>query len=289
MKRMHSPARFGLFEYINGALLIVIAGAMFYPFWHVLLGSFMTGGEFLSKTVFLWVSKPTLRNFQYMLSETDTLQYVGNTLFITILGTLLSLFFTATTAYGLSRTFPGSKILVVLVVATMFLYPGLIPNYINFKSLGLINTRALLILINMIAPFYLIVMRSNFIVFPKELIEAAKVDGYSEYMIFFRIVIPLSKAILAAIGLFVAVNYWNLFLPSVFFITDNAKKTVQDYLSRLLNSEQLAVDAAQTQSKPLDTVLKMTAISIGITPIIAVYPFLQKYFIKGALIGAVKG
>ncbi|MDC7235290.1 MAG: ABC transporter permease subunit, partial [Spirochaetales bacterium] len=170
-----------------------------------------------------------------------------------------------------------------------FIYPGLIPNYINFKTLGLINTRAVLILIILIAPFYVIILRSNFSQFPAELLEAARIDGLDEYSIFFRIVLPLSKAILAAVGLFIAVNYWNMMLPSVFFVTDNEKKMVQDYLYRLLASEALAVDAAQTGNKPLDTVLRLTAITIGITPIILVYPFLQKYFVKGALIGSIKG
>ncbi len=278
-----------LFDSINYSLLILICLVMMYPFWHVVMASFMTGAEFLGKNLMFYPKRPTLENFKYMILETDTMKYLANTIYITAIGTVCSLFFTTMTAYGLSKKFPGQKFFVVLVVATMFIYPGLIPNYINFKTLGLINTRMVLILVILIAPFYVIILRSNFMMFPSELMEAARIDGLNEYAIYFRIVLPLSKAILAAVGLFIAVNYWNLMLPSVFFVTDNEKKTIQDYLYRLLVTEQLAVDAAQTGSKPLDTVLRFTAITIGITPIIMVYPFLQKYFIKGALIGSIKG
>jgi len=281
--------KINLFDTANYGLLILISIIMLYPFWHVVMASFMTGSEFLRKNLMLFPRNPTLENFTYLIFETDTMRYLTNTILITVIGTISSLFFTTATAYGLSKKFPGQKFFVFMVVATMFIYPGLIPNYINYKALGLINTRAILILVILIAPFYVIILRSNFSHFPEELLEAARIDGLGEYSIYFRIVLPLSKAILAAVGLFIAVNYWNMMLPSVFFVTDNEKKMIQDYLYRLLVSEQLAVDAAQTGNKPLDTVLRLTAITIGITPIILVYPFLQKYFIKGALIGSIKG
>ena len=215
--------------------------------------------------------------------------YIINTLFITVFGTIISVFLTTYSAYALSKKFPGSKILFLLIVATMFIDPGLIPNYINFKDLGLINTRAVLILVTVINPFFLIIMRSNFLEFPKELEESARIDGASVNRIFFKIVFPLSTAMVAAITVFIAVNYWNTYLPSVFFISDPDKKTIQDYLGSLLTQEQLAVDAAQAVNQPLTTMLKFASIILGALPILVVYPFMQKYFVKGALIGAVKG
>jgi ABC-type glycerol-3-phosphate transport system permease component len=288
-QRRHSLYKFGAIDVINYALLTVLALVMLYPLWHVVMSTFMDSAEYFSKTFKLFPARPTLKNLIFMYVETPTLSYVWNTLIITIIGTGIGLFLTALMAWGLSRQFPGVKVLVFVVVATMFLYPGLIPQYVTYKTLGIINTRAVLILIYLMQPFYLIVMRSNFIIFPEELVDAAKVDGYSQFSIFFSIVLPLSKALLAAIALFIAVQYWNMYLPSVFFITDSRKKVIQDYLARILQSEQLAVDASQSVNKPPTEVLKMASITTGILPILLVYPFLQKHFVKGALLGAVKG
>jgi ABC-type glycerol-3-phosphate transport system permease component len=276
-------------DIIIGFFMIIICIIMVYPFWHVLMGSFMNGTEYLQKNVLLWVNNPTLDNYKYLLAETDTLLYILNTVFIAVFGTVLSVFFTTYSAYALSKNIPGVKFIFLLVVATMFIDPGLIPNYINFKDLGLINTRAVLIIIAVINPFFLIIMRSNFIEFPKELEESARIDGAGVNRIFFQIVFPLSTAMVAAITVFIAVNYWNTYLPSVFFISDPDKKTIQDYLGSLLTQEQLAVDAAQAVNQPLTTMLKFASIILGALPILVVYPFMQRYFVKGALIGAVKG
>ncbi len=284
-----SKKKLGIADFIIGFLMIIICIIMVYPFWHVLMGSFMTGTEYLQKNVLLWANSPTLDNYSYLLEETDTVLYIINTLFITIFGTVISVFLTTYSAYALSKKFPGSKVIFLLIVATMFIDPGLIPNYINFKDLGLINTRAVLILVTVINPFFLIIMRSNFLEFPKELEESARIDGASVNKIFFKIVFPLSTAMVAAITVFIAVNYWNTYLPSVFFISDPDKKTIQDYLGSLLTQEQLAVDAAQAVNQPLTTMLKFASIILGALPILVVYPFMQKYFVKGALIGAVKG
>jgi len=284
-----SKKKLGLADFIIGVFMIIICIIMIYPFWHVLMGSFMTGTEYLQKNVLLWANNPTFDNYSYLLEETDTVLYIINTLFITVFGTIISVFLTTYSAYALSKKFPGSKILFLLIVATMFIDPGLIPNYINFKDLGLINTRAVLILVTVINPFFLIIMRSNFLEFPKELEESARIDGASVNRIFFKIVFPLSTAMVAAITVFIAVNYWNTYLPSVFFISDPDKKTIQDYLGSLLTQEQLAVDAAQAVNQPLTTMLKFASIILGALPILVVYPFMQKYFVKGALIGAVKG
>lgn len=281
--------KLSLADIIIGFFMMIICIIMVYPFWHVLMGSFMNGTEYLQKNVLLWANNPTLENYSYLLEETDTLLYIFNTAFITVIGTLLSVFFTTYSAYALSKKFPGSKLLFLLIVATMFIDPGLIPNYINFKDLGLINTRAVLIFVTVINPFFLIIMRSNFIEFPKELEESARIDGATVNRIFFQIVFPLSTAMIAAITVFIAVNYWNTYLPSVFFISTPDKKTIQDYLGSLLTQEQLAVDAAQAVNQPLTTMLKFASIILGALPILVVYPFMQRYFVKGALIGAVKG
>lgn len=286
---MTNNKKINVFDIILGIFMILICIIMVYPFWHVLMGSFMNGTEYLQRNVLLWVKHPTLDNYKYLINETDTIRYIVNTLFITIIGASLSVFLTTYSAYALSKKFPGSKLIFLLIVATMFVDPGLIPNYINFKDLSLINTRTVLILSAIVNPFFLIIMRSNFMEFPKELEESARIDGARVNTIFFKIVFPLSTAMVAAITVFIAVNYWNTYLPSVFFISDPAKKTIQDYLGSLLTQEQLAVDAAQAVNQPLTTMLKFASIILGALPILVVYPFMQRYFVKGALMGAVKG
>lgn len=291
MKRMRTSGvnRFGFVDLIIYMVITLLAVAMIYPFVYVVAGSFMGPGEFYRTKIILFPTQPTLMNYEYLFVSMPFAKYLYNTLFITVTGTLLSLFLTSMMAYGLSRKFPGVKVLVVLVTATMFLYPGLIPTYMNYRNLGLINSRLLLLLSIMIIPYYLIVMRSNYLMFPEELIEAARVDGYSEMQTYFRIILPLSKTTLAAIGLFIAVDYWNMFLQSVFFISSPEKKMIQDYLSQLIMSIQLGVDAANTTNRPPSDVIKMTAITASLLPILALYPFLQKHFVKGALVGSVKG
>ena len=289
---IRQKSKFGAFDLINYALLVALAIVMLYPLWHVIIASLVENAEYYATSVFLYPQSPTLDNYEYLFVETPTLNYVLNTAFITVVGTFFSLLLQSMMAYGLSRKFPGVITIVFLVTATMFLYPGLIPNYINFKNLGLINTRMLLILIPMMQPFYLLIFRSNFLNFPEELIDAARVDGYNHFAIFFTIVIPLSKPILAAIGLFVAVNYWNMLLPSVFFVSNQEKKMIQDYLLQLLSYSQLSVSSAaiavEEQQTTTET-LRMAAIVVGVLPILMVYPFLQRYFVRGALLGAIKG
>jgi ABC-type glycerol-3-phosphate transport system permease component len=290
--QLRRNTRLGAFDLLNYALLIALAITMLYPLWHVLIASLVDKAEYYATTVFFYPKAPTFENYEYLFAETSTLRYVLNTGFVTLVGTFFSLLLQSMMAYGLSRKFPGVITIVFLVTATMFLYPGLIPNYINFKNLGLINTRMVLILIPMMQPFYLLIFRSNFMNFPEELIDAARVDGYNHFAIFFTIVIPLSKPILAAIGLFVAVNYWNMLLPSIFFISQQEKKMIQDYLLQLLSYNQLSVSSAAVAMEEQETTtetLRMAAIITGVLPILMVYPFLQKYFVKGALLGALKG
>jgi putative aldouronate transport system permease protein len=208
---------------------------------------------------------------------------------ITVFGTLYSLLFTAFSAYGLSKKFPGSRLIMILIVFTMFFSGGLIPQYVLYRNLRLINNILVYILPASVNTFNLIVMRTYFMGFVPDIEEAARIDGCSTFGIFFRIVLPLSAPILATIGLFYAVSYWNTFFPSVFFITDNNLRTLQDFLYRIVmvtDAEDLGLYASKTVSM---SSVKMATTIMVILPILIVYPLLQKYFVQGATIGAVKG
>ncbi len=215
------------------------------------------------------------------------------TVLITIVGTICNMAMVTWMAYGLSKKFPGSTLFTYIVVFTMFLNPGLIANYMLFRNLRLLNDLKVYILPYLINTFYLVILRTNFASFPSELEEAARIDGASEYGTFFRIVLPLSKPILATIALFTAVDYWNTYQQSVYFMSDSSKKTLQDYLYMLLsnnsnNNAGVGIGAGGVSAVFSETI-KLANTVIAVLPILVVYPFLQKYFTNGIMIGALKG
>jgi putative aldouronate transport system permease protein len=290
---MVTGKRLSLFSILNYAFLSGICIIMFYPLWYTVATSFMKESEFLSKIFVLYPSEPTFSSYKTIFEDGKIFTNLKVTVFITVVGTLVSLVFTALSAYGLSKKFFGTTFITYLAVFTMFLRPGLIPEYHNLKSLGLINNIAVYIIPFMINTFYLIILRTYFQDFPKELEESARIDGCMELGIFFRIILPLSKPILAAIGLFFAVQFWNTYMQSVFFISDPDKKTVQEYLKKLVSDStdmESLMMAAESEDKDFSAeTIRMANVVIVLVPILAVYPFLQKYFVKGLLIGAVKG
>ncbi len=282
-----------VFDVVNVGALIVLCVVMAYPLWYTVVGSLMEESEFLTKRFLLYPERPTLAGYQKVFEDGTIFIHYRVTVLITVVGTVFSLFVTSVSAYGLSKKFYGSTFLVYLAVFTMFIRPGLIADYLNLRSLGLINSFLVYILPASINTFYLIIMRTYFIEFPSELEEAARIDGSTEFGTFIRIVLPLSKPVLAAIGLFFAVQYWNTYMQSVFFVTDQRLKTVQEYLQRLVTDstdiENLMAAAEVEDTKFSAESLRLANVVLVLIPIILVYPFLQKYFIRGLMVGAVKG
>lgn len=267
-----------------------LAFIMLYPFWHTLIGSLMSYDEYVNRRLLLWVSEPTLQNYRQILELGAIASPFRVTIGITVVGTVCSVFLTAFTAYGLSKRFPGSSLITLLIVFTMFVNAGMIPNYILMRNLGLLNTYAVYIVPSLINTFNLIVMRTYFSSFSHEVEESALLDGCGWYGIFFRIVLPLSRPMIATIGLFYAVQYWDTFFPSLFFVTDPAKQTLQHYLYTILSQfmEQQDLVAQTGQRLTLQT-LRLANVMVTVLPIIVVYPFLQKHFVKGLMIGSIKG
>lgn len=271
------------------SLFILVCLIMLYPFLHVIMASLMQYDEYFSKSIYIWVNKPTLDAYRIVLNSGKFLPAMRNTVGITVIGTVFSLFVTAVTAYGLSKKFPGRKGIMTLIVITMFFNGGIIPQYIMFKQMGLLDNYLVFILPATINAFNLIILRAHFLNFPVEIEEAARIDGCQDFGIFIRIVLPLSVPMLITIGLFYAVSYWNTFFRSMFFITKDQMRMLQDYLYRILkaqDAEDLGMYVSSTVS--LETV-RMANIVMTILPIIVAYPMLQKYFVKGAMVGAVKG
>ena len=285
-RRMLTEAPLVLFFLLLGVVTL-------YPMWHCVAGSLMSYTEYMQKTELLWPEQVTVEAYDFVFSQGKIFNPMKVTAYITVLGTLLNLIWTAWMAYGLSKRFPGSKLITYLVVFTMFLNPGLIANYMLFRSLNLLNNVYVYILPALINTFYLIILRTNFSGFPASLEEAARIDGSGEFGIFFKIVVPLSKPILATIALFTAVDYWNTYAQSVYFVSEASRKTLQDYLYMLLsntsnNSAGAGIGSGGT-SAVFSENIKLANTVIAVLPILLVYPFLQKYFTNGLMIGAIKG
>jgi ABC-type glycerol-3-phosphate transport system permease component len=283
------------FQVVLILFFVVLAFSMLYPFWHTMMGSIMPYSEYLRKSFLIWTTSPTLENYQHILEQGDIFSPMRVTVFITIVGTLSSLLFTAYAAYGLSKRFPGSVLIMVLIVITMFVNPGLIPRYLVMKKLGLLNSYLVYLLPfpALCNTFNLIIMRTYFGAFSREVEESALMDGCSHFGVFFRIVLPLSKPILATIALFYAVQFWNTFFQSLFFVTDPDKQTLQHYLYAIvrdqLDQRELEAGADLGGQKMYLQTLKLANVMVTVIPIIVVYPFLQKYFVKGIMIGSIKG
>lgn len=275
---------------LKGLVIVLIVLVMLYPFVYVISFSFADSRSVTSGQLF--PTSFSLAAYESVLAGGVVTRSLLVTAGITIVGTVLSLFFTATLAYGLTRTrqVPFSKAALVLVLCTMFFGAGIIPNYLLIKQLGLLDSYWSLILPGLISAFNMIVMRNFFMELPQELFESARIDGASEFRIFFSIVLPLSKAVLAVIALFYAVGYWNSFFNALLYINDSTKWPIQLVLNQyVVQSNSLTDLQAPDRPAPPKETVQMAIIVIATLPILLVYPFAQKFFTKGVLTGAIKG
>lgn len=263
------------------------------PFWSVLATS-LSDQATINKSaggMVLWTNSPTLAAYKAILSGGVVTRAMIISIGITVVGTVLSLATTAGLAYWLSHKSFGSKPIVLLVLGAVLFTPGLIPSYLVVKEFNLLDSWWSLILPVMVNAFNVIVMRAFFQELPQELFESAEIDGASSFTILTRIVLPLSKAVLAVIGLFYAVAYWNAFFNALLYIQTTDKWPMALVLRTfVVNQTTIGGDQVGTaEVLPPQLPLQMAILVVAIVPILIVYPFLQKHFAKGVMIGAVKG
>lgn len=278
-------------------LFTIIAIITIYPFWHCLVGSVTPYHIYMQKVLLLWPDRITFDAYKFILQQGQIYNPLLVTAIITIIGTFANVFITTFVAYGLSKKFPGRGLILYMIVLTMFVNAGLVPNYLLFRNLHLINSLGVYIIPSLINTFYLIIIRTYFLNFSTEIEEAAYIDGYSGFGIFFKIILPLSKPMIAAIALFTAVDYWNTFSQSIYYITDFSKKTLQDYLYMMLSDNTLntagtgstASSGTMGKTTVFSETIKLANTIISVVPILIVYPFLQRYFTSGIMVGAIKG
>lgn len=288
-----------LFDTANYLFLALLGLVTVGPFLYLVVGSLTAADAYRLSGVSFLPTEWTLTAYQVLLGGASRIyQAIRVTLYITLVGTLLSLTITAALAYGLSKKqIPGRNTLVFLIFFTILFNGGMVPFYLVVKWAQMIDTLWSLMIPFLISPWYLLIMMKFFESLPGELEDAGRIDGCSELGIFWRIVLPLSKPVLATIGLFYAVERWNEWFWATIFLTNDSLLPLQlvlrGILSQLLHitDPNAAVDAAKMQvtNMPPVEVLRMAAIVVTVLPIALVYPFLQKYFVKGVMIGAIKG
>ena len=273
-------------------LLTLIAVIMVIPFIYVIAASFASEAEIQTRPIFFIPDSPTLDAYARIFDMNDMGTRVFHSLLISVcvtaIGTFINLFFTTTMAYGLSRSnLIGKKPLLNMVLFTMVFGGGMIPLFLVVKGLGMYDTYAALILPGAISAYNMIIVRNFFMELPRELEEAASIDGCSDIGIFIKIALPLSLPCLATFGLFYAVGHWNNYFGALLYLEDSTKFPFQLVLRNIV------MQTAETQTDPNalipEDTLKMAVIVIGTVPILIVYPFLQKHFAAGVMVGAVKG
>ena len=280
-----------IFGIVNATILGILALITVLPFIHVLASSFATNAEIAEKNFLLFPTTFTLSAYEYIFSTNTIIRSIGVSVFVTIAGTLWSMLLTILTAYGLSRKdLVGRRFIMFFIVFTMLFNGGIIPTFIVVQETGLLDSLLSLIIPVSINVFNLIILRTFFQNLPEGLEEAAKIDGCNDFGILFRIVIPCSLPAIATISLFYAVTYWNTYMHAILYLSDSAKWPVQVLLRQIvILATGLNYDSSEfTDIPPPSQSVKMAVIIVATVPVLLVYPFLQKHFAKGALLGSIK-
>ncbi|MFC3798453.1 carbohydrate ABC transporter permease [Cohnella sp. GCM10012308] len=291
MKHNHTFAG-RIFDYLNYTVLSLFALAATIPFVHIVATSFASEQEILTKDFVLFPTDFSLNAYRIIFANDRLVHSLLVTAFITGVGTLINIVATSIMAYPLSRKdLIGRKPLMMMILFTMLFGGGLIPTFLLIKALGLMNSYWALLLPGAISVFNLIILKNFFQQMPDGLEESAKIDGANDLVILFRLVLPLSLPAIATFSLFYAVGHWNTFMPAVLYINDPDKWPIQVLLRNVVMLSQGWIDNPEaTAEQPVSPeTVKMAVITVATLPILCVYPFLQKHFAKGVMLGSVKG
>lgn len=294
MAKQYKSAAGVTFDAANFIVLSLFGLAAVLPFVYVIAGSFASDAELTSRAVFFIPKTFTLNAYKFIFSTDTIMRSIGVSVYITVIGTLVNLFFTVTMAYSLAkRGLYGRNLVLNLVIFSMLFGGGMIPTYLVVKELNLLDSLWALMLPGAISAFNLIIVKNFFQEIPKEIEEAGRIDGCSELGLLGRIVLPLSMPVLATFTLFYAVGHWNDFFAALLYINDPEKWPLQVMLRQIVLLSQAAAGDLNSMDpnfvQPPDQSIKMAVIVVGTVPILCVYPFLQKHFAKGVLLGSVKG
>lgn len=279
-------------------IVFLLCLAILLPCLNVLALSFNDGADAAKGGVFLWPRKLTMGNYKEVFSDGKIMKAYVITVARTVIGSVGSLAVTSLAAFSLrEKRLPGNKLITVLITFTMLFSGGMIPTYIQYKNLHILNTFWVYVIPGLVSVTYLLMMRTFFESLPVSLEESAELDGCGAFGIYWRIMLPLSKPVIAVVGLYTAVNQWNDWFSGAFYMNSSdlwpVQTVLQQMLARAMSAQKEVTSVAQAIAQNSNSVtsdsLKMAAVVVTTVPILCVYPFAQKYFAKGAMIGAVKG
>lgn len=284
-----------LFEIVNGGTLILFSLAMIFPIYYTIVLSFTAPTEYYTRDLILWPRDWSLDAYKYLLDNGLFVNSFMISVFLATVGTVLSLLVTGGLAYAIScKRLRFRKTMMFMILLTFLFTPGLVPLYMVVRNLGLIDSIWSLIFSSLTSGWYVLLMKGFFDSIPDSLEEAARIDGATEIGVFWRIIIPLSMPAIVAFGLFFAVGYWNTYFNGIMFINEQTKWPLQVLLQNMLvdpttmgGGGEAKISSQMNRQMPTET-LKMAAVVIATIPIMLVYPFLQKHFAKGAMVGSVK-
>lgn len=284
-----------IFNIVNYSIMVLLIIIILYPVWYVLLLSFNEGIDAAKGGIYFFPRKFSLANFKIVFENAGIVRSFAVTIVRTLVGVCTHVLFTATVAYGLSKTkLVGRKLFLTMGVITMFFNGGLIPTFLLIKGLGMLDNFWVYIIPTMFNFFELIIFISFFRELPVSLEESARIDGANDFYIYVKIILPLSLPVLATIALFNGVWHWNDYFTGLIYINNEELQTIQTYLYKVIqqnSSSQMlantggAVVLRSTTSKSIE----LATMVITTFPIVCIYPFLQKYFVKGLLVGSIKG
>ncbi|MCZ8521053.1 MULTISPECIES: carbohydrate ABC transporter permease [Paenibacillus] len=283
-----------VFDGFNAVLMLFVCLMTLYPIWYVLVNSFNDGTDAMRGGIYFWPRIFSLESYQAVFANSGIMQAMGITVAKTLAGTVLHVFFTAMVAYAFSRReLVGRRLYMFLGTVTMFFSGGLIPTYLLIRDLGLLDSFWVYIIPAMFNFFDLIIFLAFFREIPAGLEEAAKIDGANDFRIFYGVVLPVSMPVVATIALFHGVYQWNDYFTGMIYINNQELQPIQTYLYRVVaqsSSNQMMAAAPGGITKSVTSQsIKLATMVVTTLPIVFVYPFLQKYFVKGFMIGSIKG
>lgn len=284
-----------IFDIGNVIFLAIFCLTVLYPFWNLFLRAFSPIDEITSLGFHVWIKDWTVASWRYVFSNNEVAMAYLNTLHRVFFGTILTILVTFTAAYALSkRELPGRRFLTIAFVLTMFFSGGLIPTYLLIRHLGLMNSRWVLVIPVALNVYYIIISRNFLMTIDQAMEDSAVIDGAGYWTVLFRIMLPLSKPVLATIGLWTAVRHWNMWFDAMIYINENDKQVLQLLIRKMLIVLDLSVtddvgDILGLEETIPPQSIQAVTILVTIGPIIMVYPFIQKHFVKGIMLGSVKG
>lgn len=282
--------KFTLFDIVISTIMTILVILIIIPFWNAIVISFSTNEFYINNRFALWPGDFTLANYTALFSRgSGLITAYGNTIWVSVIGTVAGMVVMTMAAYAFSRKFPGRRILFMVAIFSMYFGGGLVPTYLNLKNLHLLNEHAGVIMLTLVSVSHIIIIMKGFEAVPKELEEAAIIDGANDFTVFLKVMLPLNKPTLATYALFTFVDLWNGWYWPMLILTDSDKSLLQVYLRNIVNSASRisgTADVAGTSSFSMG--VQMACILVVILPVMLIYPYVQKYFVKGIYVGSVK-